>query len=362
MGDELVDRIYEAAFVPELWPSALESMVDASGSASGGLLVFDGERPVGVRATAATRDLLEDFASGDNWRQSARIRHFQANPITGFVHADDYFSPELQESDAIRRDMQARGLDWQAGTIIPLPTGEVVVFTFEQRAEHGRHNGEAMALFQSLHPHLARAGMMSARLKLERAHGTVATLQTMGLPGAVMAVSGRALATNALFEAMPDVIVPRAREGVALADATAQSLFAQAMERTMADASGVQSVPVAATEKRPACVVHILPLRRAAQDIFSQAEILVAVTTPSASAMVPSPQLLRGLFDLTPAEARLAAALAAGRTLREAAASNGNRFSTARSQLESIFRKTGSNRQSQLVALLQSAGPLKRDA
>ena len=33
-------------------------------------------------------------------------------------------------------------------------------------------------------------------------------------------------------------------------------------------------------------------------------------------------------------------------------------FSTARSYLESIFRKTGTNQQSQLVALLKSTQPL----
>lgn len=137
MRDELVDRIYEAAFVPELWSSALEALRVTSGSASGGMLVFDGEKPVGVRATDLTRDMLEEFATSDQWRQSERLRHFQANPITGFVHADEYFPPSLQARDEPVGLMRARGLDWQAGTIIPLPTGELVAFIFERRAEDG---------------------------------------------------------------------------------------------------------------------------------------------------------------------------------------------------------------------------------
>lgn len=67
-----------------------------------------------------------------------------------------------------------------------------------------------MALLQSLHVHLARAGMMTARLRLERAQGTVATLQAMGLPAAVLSHSWRTIAVNALLEAMPDVFVSRA--------------------------------------------------------------------------------------------------------------------------------------------------------
>jgi DNA-binding CsgD family transcriptional regulator len=66
----------------------------------------------------------------------------------------------------------------------------------------------------------------------------------------------------------------------------------------------------------------------------------------------------RQLFDLTPAEARIAAALASGMALKDAAALHGIRFSTARSYLEGIFRKTGVRQQSQLVALLKSTQPL----
>ncbi|WP_315831174.1 LuxR family transcriptional regulator [Bradyrhizobium prioriisuperbiae] len=66
----------------------------------------------------------------------------------------------------------------------------------------------------------------------------------------------------------------------------------------------------------------------------------------------------RQLFDLTPAEARLSAALASGLVLKDAAIHQGIRYSTARSYLEGIFRKTRTNQQSQLVALLKSTQPL----
>lgn len=69
---------------------------------------------------------------------------------------------------------------------------------------------------------------------------------------------------------------------------------------------------------------------------------------------------LRNLFDLTPSEARLAALLTGGIALKVAAERQGIRFSTARSYLEGIFRKTRTNQQSQLVALLKSAQPLLR--
>lgn len=67
---------------------------------------------------------------------------------------------------------------------------------------------------------------------------------------------------------------------------------------------------------------------------------------------------VRAMFDLTPKEAQLAAALAMGRTLADAAAGRGISMPTARSQLVQLFRKTGTSRQGQLVSLLLSVLPV----
>ena len=60
---------------------------------------------------------------------------------------------------------------------------------------------------------------------------------------------------------------------------------------------------------------------------------------------------LRQLYRLTPAEARLAAALATGATLEQIAAAHRVTEATLRSQLRSIFGKTGTSRQAELVRL-----------
>lgn len=57
-------------------------------------------------------------------------------------------------------------------------------------------------------------------------------------------------------------------------------------------------------------------------------------------------------YELTPAEAKLAARLAKGESLEEAAGQIGVTVHTARTQLKSIFAKTGCKRQSELVAML----------
>ncbi|WP_421915930.1 hypothetical protein [Mesorhizobium sp.] len=63
---------------------------------------------------------------------------------------------------------------------------------------------------------------------------------------------------------------------------------------------------------------------------------------------------IRALFELTPAEAALAAALAAGYSLKDAAASSSITVKTSRTYLERIFAKAMTRQHSQLVALLKS--------
>jgi DNA-binding CsgD family transcriptional regulator len=59
-------------------------------------------------------------------------------------------------------------------------------------------------------------------------------------------------------------------------------------------------------------------------------------------------------FGLTPAEFRLCAALADGVSLK-ACAQNWNRsYETLRSQLKTVLAKTGTHRQAELVALLDT--------
>lgn len=56
-------------------------------------------------------------------------------------------------------------------------------------------------------------------------------------------------------------------------------------------------------------------------------------------------------FDLSPRETQVALHLAAGGSIREYAAAHGLSDQTVRTQLKSIFAKTGVNRQSGLAAL-----------
>ena len=66
----------------------------------------------------------------------------------------------------------------------------------------------------------------------------------------------------------------------------------------------------------------------------------------------------RSRFCLTPAEVKIALGIADGKTLATVAEERGVSVSTVRTQLKSVFVKTGTHRQAELVALL--VGPRNR--
>jgi len=62
--------------------------------------------------------------------------------------------------------------------------------------------------------------------------------------------------------------------------------------------------------------------------------------------------LLQKVFELTEAEASLATEIATGKSLAHFASDRGVSIATARTQLASVFAKTLTRRQAELVALL----------
>lgn len=78
----------------------------------------------------------------------------------------------------------------------------------------------------------------------------------------------------------------------------------------------------------------------------------VAVFLSKPEGLQLSPKRLVTLFKITPAEARIVAKLAALKTVEEASDDLGISVSTARSQLKSVFGKTGTRSQSELLMLL----------
>ncbi|HEX3860622.1 MAG TPA: helix-turn-helix transcriptional regulator [Stellaceae bacterium] len=134
-----------------------------------------------------------------------------------------------------------------------------------------------------------------------------------------------------------------------IARAADASGFDRPAERDDIAASGALSLP---RETGSPLTALVAPLRVAEDGLVASAvaAAVMFIADPAARPLARAP--LQSLFGLTAAEAALAGTLATGRSLDDIATASGISLHTARVHLRSVFSKTGTSRQAQLVALL----------
>ncbi|WP_375462825.1 helix-turn-helix transcriptional regulator [uncultured Methylobacterium sp.] len=353
--DALVDLIYEAAVVPEVWSDVLDRVAAATGSV-GGVILAQGRHGLQWRATGAILTHMPEALSGGWMALNPRPARALALDRAGFVHDHDLFTEAEMAADPVYGFLRARGLGWCTGVAIPTVADDAIVFSWERAYAAGPFSTEAVRALDPLRAHLARAGLIAARLGLARARSIVATLDLLGLPAAVLSPRHRVVAANDLFAGLVPAVAQDRADRIHLADPRADRLLVRALDALVpaSHPEAVASIPIAARAERRAMIVHLMPVRGAARDVFAAAaSILIVVDVRQGRAL--SADLIQGLFDLTPAEARVARGLMTGGTVGTLAGAQGVVPATIRTQLKSVFAKTGTARQADLVAMLTGA-------
>jgi DNA-binding CsgD family transcriptional regulator len=250
--------------------------------------------------------------------------------------------------------------------------GALSILTLNRGERDGGFALDEQALLSALMPHLQRAVQMHRRLVGAVDFAAVAMDVLDRLPHCLLTVSdaGRVLFVNRRSRALLET-----RDGLAIddgelrcgtvADTDALRAAMRAAASVAAGTSLAPSVPVQVgrpSGKRP-YVVLVAPLGAALSPLGAAQSrtLLVTITDPQQAIFgdVGSEAdgesregEIRGLFNLSPAEARLAWLIVQGHTIREAAARLGWRESSARTRLKSVLEKTNTHRQAELIALV----------
>ena len=210
-------------------------------------------------------------------------------------------------------------------------------------------------------PHLERAVRIHAELNRATSERDLYanTVDQLSLGTIILDDNGEVLSSNQLAS---DILAER------------DGIFIQANRLRIDDAEGnreLQKLIQAGTsvgERDKAVMVSALRVRRPSgatdlglalrpikpgewSDRHSAPCLAIYISDPGRQAEA-SHHVLAELFDLTPAEARLSILLAQGLGLTQAAEELGVAHNTTRTQLRSIFAKTGVTRQAELVGLI----------
>lgn len=355
--EKILDEIYEAAVAPKTWMKVLDRMADIAGG-QGTLMFAEVQKSTQFLCSAAIQDIVQRWSSEGWIAIDERGKRLIGRTDPRFLTDLDAFTIDELAGVPIYRDFFRKvGLGWCVGTTIRSPTSDTIVFSVERKFERGPVEPEAAKMLDGLRPHLARAAVLSAKVGLERALSSINALEAVGLPAAVLTRTGRAVAANPLLTGLGPEISIGAGDRLCFKNPAIQALFASSLRSEMdrTGTRGAASFPLPANGPNRPAVVHVLPLRGSGRDLFTGANFLLYVTILSRGSSLPN-ALLQALFDLTPAEARVAGLIGNGYTVNDVASQSSVQANTVRAQLKSIFSKTGVARQVDLASLVTSRG------
>lgn len=360
--DRAVADIYEAALDPSHWDVAMGSIVNRAGPTGWDVafLLWEQINPpsgrfvgaFGVNEFARTA-YLHSFAGRQPWSVLAH-----GLPVGTSVHSDALIPrEEFKACDLYQRFLSAWGLESALIGIVdragPQRLGLVLP---------GAGEGPGPALTEAVQrylPHIQRATRISRKLGETSLRASNAETVLDQTPNVVLVLGqgGEIQFANARGQQfLADGFADTAHGRLRLRDARARA----AVEAMLC---GSDPSPSAAfhleLEDRP---VHRMLAMRIDTPV---ADTLCGAITGGALMLVghahqggvPAETLdnYARWFDLTPAEARLAAMLARGESLEDYARNRAVSVNAGRFLLRSIFAKTGATRQAELVALLRDA-------
>ncbi|MGV3551461.1 helix-turn-helix transcriptional regulator [Rhizobium sp.] len=357
----LVDDIYEAAVIPEKWPAICDRLAASANGFSASVVTMNEQGLFRWISSDCIRSDMERFSESPLRMANIRpARHLERAPFSFLRDTDTMTADEIDADPIYNEFLRPLGLGWTMGDVIQEPSGHLIMFDILRRTDRGPFADADVDRLNALKPDLSRAALLTSRLSFQQARGITQTLSAVGLPAAVLGGSGKVLAANGELEQFAPRISIGARDQLSISQPSANALLQAIVQDLQSGAQPtVQTIPVAGAVESKPLILHIIPVRRDARDIFSRCAAII-VATPVGEVGPPDVRVLCGLFDLTPGEARIAREIAMGESVEKIALKTGLSVHTVRTYLKLIFSKTGTSRQSQLAALL-SGLPAGRD-
>lgn len=354
----VLSRLYEVLDGPERWPIFLEQLGGVLRARFVCLSVVDVHRVEfsAVHAWGLTRDELIEYTTKwrDPWGARVAISVIQPDKVTA---SDELCTDEeLESTEVYRSFLGPRGIHYGAAMVIEKSTRRQVLLSFGRPKEFGRVGNREKLLLNSVGPHIRRVlraqANSSAADRLSRAG--VALFEYLNAGIAVLARDGRILVSNGLWaEAVAGLRSVRDHNGhLAFKDAIVQSQLSRLLSTSNPNpAAWTTSIREPhLTLPRLLLMLPLAPPSEGAPAVDEPAVALLVVDLHRLPVLDEG--VARSCFGLSGAEAAVATHLVRGEALSEIATSLSVSHHTVRSHIKSIFAKTGTRRQADLLSLL----------
>lgn len=356
--ERAIERFYEAAAAPSLWPTALEAVADACGAMGANLLpVGPGEHP--VVCSPAMRAYIDDFV-GSGWLSTnpymRRGMELTAAGWQGLITSEDMLTPEEAASDAyVNEHRLPCGLGPEVGMVLAAAEQMVVPITVDRRVGEEPFSRSEVQQLNRLMRALQPAARLAISVGFAASQRIADTLLQGGSDIALLAASGRVIHMSSGFARHigEGLTLTQGHLGSKDADANAQlSASVAKVVRLGAASERIVCSVVLPRPPRRGLVARLTPVVGAAQDIFMLTRAILVICDPDTVRMGKENDAALAAMGLTPAEIVLAKHIAAGDDLKSIALSHAVALETVRARLKSVFAKTHTHRQAELAILL----------
>lgn len=346
------NHLLSTALLGADWGEALERFANAAEAGGAALVRVNEESSLGWLSSSGFAE-----AEALNWSGRAPSSPRRIFPDAGFghgFHTDEEFfnAAELAHDSYYQEFLRPRGVFWHAKAKLACDgTVERTTLTLKRHLKLGPYERQDIAMLNSLFADL-QAIMRVARAVLDsKTSGMVGAISRGERTAFELDRRGRVLREHAAGQHIKAIRVVGGQ--LTAGDELAQ----RSIDRAVAAATRAPARAAVATIFDPRegyKYLQLLPLPAPARDVFHAATAIAVVIDPSPAPCEAAPgfRAISDAFGLTRREAQLAARLAAGLSLGEAASDLHLTQGTARNHLKSIFAKTGTNRQGELIALL----------
>jgi DNA-binding CsgD family transcriptional regulator len=350
--DELVNLCYECALGKTTWQLLLERLVEASGHQK--VFLFYASHHKSDAQAAPTINVRTPAGlngyNNQHWKLTPGLDFIGSHTLGSWHNKLIDFGTEHALQDPNDQALNLpHGLHNVASVRLDEQTDSGIYLTVLHQVGAPSPSARHYALLERITPHLLKAVKLSARincLELDLAkrdllldHHT-APLWLLDGEGQVLhcnqAARHMSLSGSPIFEKF-------AHLHSTTQDTRLQTLIYRAAGKDGKRQAGWLRLD---TTKSQELLVTPVPADAGYNRHFNKPLVLLALLENR----LPSP-LLSELFQLSPAEHRLAELLAQGLTLEGCAARLNVSINTVRTQLRALFRKTGTTRQAQLIKL-----------
>ncbi len=360
----VLDAIHAAALSPPQWDGVLRQLASLTDCVAGGLTV---ERPATRQGTPLTYfgfDPDHVAKSFEHFLPMNPLFQIEARMQAGFVVANrDVVAPDVfRRSDFFNGWARPQGLCSPITVVIHRTETAYVPLTLVRPDGAGEVTTDGRALLSRLAPHLVHA--MAVNVRLQRAGAGHDDFRNMleALPcgAALVDEDKRIVFANARLSQLFDA----AKEGpfrclagkIVVRDPAADRDFQAALTAALGQAGRSRGshicLPYPTGDRQLTVRLSPLPATEMGwnalgDDGAGRARCMMLFSMPDIAKLAEE-------YGLTPAEARVLSALTNGKGLTAVARQLGISRSTAHSHLDKIFQKTGTNRQAELVGLVQA--------